>query len=538
MPSPSFLKTRLWPARPKRPERCLVRPERRGSTALIVVFVFFAFAALGLGMVSLTQTYLKLSAYKKNALVLGYTAENGVKQGLARVSASLARARGPVLLSPERMDSLKLDALAGGGGAAEEAMGLTFPDRLEETSGDQIWAGATRCSLERFTDSGSYFIAEYRLVIESEGRLKNFAPAKAAALDLAMKTAAGRIPLAFFPFLMSGTAGNGRMADLMASKKLEFLPSRLKDLAPRALVTARSLIPQDPASMLAEAAKIKFLRPGELNRAELRRALGLDMIDEPVPDGVYLMRSDSVPAGIFVQGDLDRLLLAIDDGWQHLDFQAGDSSWRLKFSPAAGRLEFRGPEVALSADRVPLGMILVNGAIGALSAAEIGPDGNLTPVADREIPCLLGGVSLTIVSADEVTIGSHLLHEGVRWMDDVPYLKEQQSQLVIYASGRDLIDGTERVGRILIGADAPPDLKIQASLTAAERFVVEGETKTVIVSGGLQTADLVLGDGRLRIAPDERITGNRLAPAPGPTAAEPVLLILSVRPLTWTERQP
>jgi hypothetical protein len=183
-------------------------------------------------------------------------------------------------------------------------------------------------------------------------------------------------------------------------------------------------------------------------------------------------------------------------------------------------------------------MILVNGEIASLSAAEVGAGDVLTPAGEEEIPCILDGVSLTIVSAAAVTIGSHLLHEGVKWMKDVPYLKDRTSQLVVYAGGRDLIDGSGRDGRIIIGPGAPEEAKIQASLTAADGFVVEGGSKSVVLSGGLQTSALSLGENRLKIAPDERLTADALPPAPGPAAAEPVLFILSIRPLAWTERQP
>ena len=216
----------------------------------------------------------------------------------------------------------------------------------------------------------------------------------------------------------------------------------------------------------------------------------------------------------------------------------GGSAWRLKFSPSAGRMEFCGPEGLTSMDRVPLGMILVNGAIASLSAAEWDAGDELIPSPDQEIPCVLDGVSLTIVSAASVTIGSDLLHEGVKWVKDVPYLKDRSSQLIVYAGGRDLVDGSGRDGRIIIGSDAPAEIKIQASLTAADGFAVEGESKSVVVSGGLQTSALSLGENRLKIAPDERLTADALAPAPGPSAAEPVLFILSMRPLTWTERHP
>ncbi len=534
----SFPRTRPWPAPSESRERRSAAGDQAGSVALIVVFVFFLFAVLGLGTIVLTQTYLKLSAYKKNALLLSYSAENGVKRALARLYVFMDHAPNPRPLEADRLEAMKADARAGGIETAEDAMGLTFPDQIEETSGDQAWTGTARCTMDRFTDATSYFLADYHIAIEAEGRLRNFSPGGSAALDLALKTVAGRIPLSFFPFLLTGMAGNGTVTDLVAAKKLQLLPSRFKDFAPRALVTERPLIPQDPSSLLAEAAKVGFLRPGELNRAELRRALGLEEIDAAIPDGVYLIQSGAGPGGIFVQGDLDQLLLAIADGWQYEEFQAGESVWRLKFSPAAGRMEFSGPNGPVTADRVPLGMIIVNGRIASLSAAQTDPEGRLTPAPDQEISCVLDGVSLTIVAAAEVSIGSHLLHEGVKWMKDVPYLKDKPSQLVIYAAGRDLIDGSARDGRIIIGPGAPAETWIQASLTAAGGFAVDGDSKTVIVSGGLQTSALSLGGNRLKIAPDERLTAGALGPAPGPAAAEPVLLILSVRPLRWTERRP
>ena len=527
-----------WPAPPDGRERTSAAGERPGSIALIVVFVFVLFAALGLGTLDMTRTYLKLSAYKKNALLLSYTAENGVKQGLGRLYESMERTAYPLPLAADRWEAIKADGRAGGNETAEEAMGRSFPDRVEETSGVQSWTGTARCTMDRFAEATSYFLAEYRIAVEAEGRLKDVLPVRSAALDLALKTAAGRIPLSFFPFLLVGPSGNGTLTDLVAGKKLQLLPSRFKDFAPRALVTSRPLIPQDPSSLLAAAANVGFLRPGELNRAELRRALGLEMVDETIPDGVYLIQNEAGPGGIFVQGDLDRLLLAIGEGWQYMEFQAGGSAWRLKFSPAARRMEFSGPNIQQEAERVPSGLILVNGAIACLSAAQVETGDILTPAPDQETPCILDGVSLTVVSADKVTIGSHLLHEGVKWMKDVPYLKDKQSQLVVYAGGRDLIDGSVRDGRIIIGQGAPSEIKIQASLTAKDGFFVDGDSKTVIVSGGIQTSALSLGGNLLKIAPDERLTADALPPAPGPAAAEPVLLILSVRPVSWTERGP
>jgi hypothetical protein len=39
---------------------------------LVSVFLFIAFSTLGLGMIYMSQVYLKMSAFKKNSLVLDY----------------------------------------------------------------------------------------------------------------------------------------------------------------------------------------------------------------------------------------------------------------------------------------------------------------------------------------------------------------------------------------------------------------------------------------------------------------------------------
>ena len=530
-----FSRTWPWPGRRARLDRKSAFPRRPGSMALITVFLFFLFTTLGLGLHFLSQAYLKLSAFKKNTLLLETTAENGVKAALGRMLRSLAAGPGPWAISEDYVEDLLSETTSGGVLAAEAAMSTSFPFQVEETAGDQTWRGTTRCSLDRFTDFNSHFLAEYRLVIDGEGRLAGRRPVKAAGLDLGLSLLAGRIPLAYFPFLLSGTAGNGGIADLIETRKLTIAPPRGKDMAPRGLITPRPLIPPDPAPLLAEALKIQLLEPGRLNRAQLRRGLGLPFIDEPIPDGVYLIRNDSGPGGIFVQGDLDRILLAVDGGRQIMEFQSGESVWRLEYYPAAGPAVFHTPTGTETEEHSPAGIVLVNGAVRSLCAAAVVASQQLLPQPEAEIPCLLDGATLTLVSSEEIVIDSNLFHEGVRFAEGIPYLKDKQSQLIVYAGRRDFIDGTETSGRILIGPDAPANVRIQASLTAAGSFEVGGPQKTVIIAGGLQTERLDLHSSRLTIAADERITGNILKPASGPSAAESELVILGLRPLIWRE---
>ncbi|MCX6560738.1 MAG: hypothetical protein NTZ26_09490 [Candidatus Aminicenantes bacterium] len=506
---------------------------RNGSLSLTVIFLFFLFSGLGLGLVMLSDEFGRMAVSRRDALRLECAAENGVKDALAGMTATTTTIAASV--SNERLESLRANAAAGGILAAEEAMRITFPFLTEGASGSLAWSATAACGLNRWRDEGAYGRAEYLVAIDARGRLAGWRPEATAGLDLSLDILSGRPPLAYLPFLLAGTEANETAALLLAEGRIQFAAGGRRRLSPHGLVSPRPLIPGDASPLLAEAMKIGMLEPGGIRLALLRQALGLPPVNEPVPDGVYLIRNDSGPGGVFVQGDLDRLLLAIEGGRQIIGFESPAGAWKLAFTPGLGPTEFLTPEGLRQDDHPPLGIVFVNGAVGSLSAATVDSSGALVAAEEAGIPCLRDGQSLTIVSTDELVIDSDLLHEGVRWADTIPYLKDRQSQLVVYAGSRDVLDGTDTRGAIRIGADAPSEVRIQASLAAAGSLAVEGAAKKVVVSGGLQAASLRLGDNRLTIAPDERIADGRMTPCCGPLAAEPVLLVLGLRPQAWRE---
>jgi hypothetical protein len=154
---------------------------------------------------------------------------------------------------------------------------------------------------------------------------------------------------------------------------------------------------------------------------------------------------------------------------------------------------------------------------------------------DGETPAVLGGVDLTIVSSDKVTITSHLVLEGVRWQDGIPYAKGSEAQLVIYAAGRDIVSGEATGGGIAVAEGAPSDLKIQASLTAASGgFSIEGAGKAVELLGALQT-DAYDGNGNtLSIVRDDRAAAGEF-PANAPLTTAPQISFYSLKVLSWQE---
>jgi hypothetical protein len=503
--------------------------------ALISVFFFFLFTTLGLGLIYLSQVYLKLSAFKKNSVIMEYASENGIKLGFSHVAELISQAASPTVITEPHWGELRENARAGGLRTLEEALGSNLPIEIEETGEDQTWHALIHFSRDTFSDRGGYFLADFKGTIDSEGSLINFTQKKKSGLDVSLKVAAGHVPLAYFPFLLAGVSDPGRIADLKEKQKIVFMAPAQNQIFPQMNYSADQLISPDVTALLGETLKIKILSPQNLTRAELRTALGLDMVNEPVPDGVYLVRNNTGLGGIYVQGDLDALLLAVESDFQVVSFSSKTGTWVLKYSPAQSKTQFRTPGEFYSWDRIPLSILMVNGKIDSLGAGIVEADGDVVPSPEIETPCILQGLSLTIVSADQITLTSDLIHQGVKWMNGIPYLKDSQSQLIVFANGRDFFDAVDKAGKIVISPNAPQNVKIQASLTARDAFDIPGKQKTVFITGGLQTSNLALNENILKIAPDERLLKNSLLPKNSPETSLPLLFILSLRATNWKE---
>ena len=507
----------------------------RGSMTLISVFIFFVFSTLGLGLIYLTQAYLKMSANKKNIVAMDFSSENGVKQGYGRLAEIISAGFSPAILSEDSYQELREDARVGGLRAVEEALGINFPMETRETWGGQAWSYSARLSQSQFIEDESYFLTDNLGKIESEGCMKNANWKRRSSCEISLKNLAGYIPLAYFPFLITQNLDSSRVLDLQQSRNLVFLPLPTNQVFPQISASGLPLIPDDPGPLLNKALNIKLFSPEKLSTAELRAALGLEPANIPVPDGVYLIKNDLGLGGVYVHGDVDEMVLAVESGFQVISFHLNEETWVLKFSPEQSRTQFFSPEGNLSYDLVPLGIIMVNGKINSLGGGLLDSLGQAVLVRDQEIPSILRGISLTIVSSDRATLSSSLIHQGLKWQNGIPYVKDQTSQLVVYSTGTDFWSAEDREGKIIIDANAPQDVKIQATITARDGFFIEGDRKTALLIGGLQTLDLKTNDNVLKIAPDERLLAHSLKPQNSPVTSVPLLFILGLKAVQWNE---
>jgi hypothetical protein len=510
------------PRCPSSADRCAAGRDG-GSISVLAVFLYLLFSIIGLGLITVSQIHIKFSGWKKDLALLGFAAESGIKQGVEALAARFAAAASPEVLAEEVYLALKADAEAGGTAVIERLAGAA--GSLAAKGGDEglSWEYGTRFAGGRSTAVDGFFISDNRGCVDATGTLAHRLPRKTASLEFSLRAAAGRVPLFLFPFLIAADADPEKEALLRNDPNLAFAGGSKNDLRPSVTFAGASILPSDPEPLLKKALQIKLFSPDRLTRAEVRLALGLEMVDEPIPEGVYLVRNTNGLGGIYVQGDLRRIILAIENGWQDVFFTQGENAWCLKFQPVPGKTVFRSPAGTEEFDRAPLGIIMIAGQVESLGGGTVDPAGVPTLQTGDPVPSILGGVSLTIVSTDEIEISSHLVQEGVRWTDSIPYLKDSTSQLSVWAGGNLTLNSAAR------------ELHVQASLTSGKKIALADSGKSIILAGGLQAAAFETGPNRMTIVPDDRALSPERISGDVPRTAVPLLLVLSFRPLQWNE---
>ena len=502
---------------------------------MTVLLLMVVFSGLCLAMLQASGIHLKVNGFRRFSTLLDCASENGLKRGLGDLSSWL---EAEALLAPvpeERVEAVRADPREEFAGLLGAAFGSAFPRVLEETFDGMTWESRAECGFGSLEDMGGYLRISAALRIESSGGLLEVRPRRRSALEGSIGFLAGRLPLAAIPLYIRGEMTDGERSAFCGENGISLPRKAGQPVGAGLAASSGGVLPVDAGALAAKALSIGVFRPGDLPPARLREALGLEISADPVPNGVYLIRNDLGLGGVFVQGDLDEVVLAIRGDAQVAVFRAEDSEWRLEWSPARSRTEFVTPEGSASYDLVPLPILFVNGAIAALGGGVVGMDGQVEMTFDGETPAVLDGVDLTIVSADRVTIASHLILEGVRWQDGVPYSRNSEAQLVIYAAGQDVASGETTAGGIGIGANAPDGLKVQASLTAASGgFRIDGAGKSVEVLGALH-ADSYAGNGnRLVLYRDDRAAAGDL-PGNAPLTSEPQLAVFALKVLSWEE---
>jgi len=124
----------------------------------------------------------------------------------------------------------------------------------------------------------------------------------------------------------------------------------------------------------------------------------------------------------------------------------------------------------------------------------------------------------------------------VKWQEGVPYIKDSNSQLAVFSTGKSFWDESPVEGGITIDEDAPSGIKIHASLTASgEGFSIEGGGKEVDILGSIQAANINSENNTLKVFFDDRALEESSSFSNAPLTAKPVLFVSFFRVEEWKE---
>ena len=495
----------------------------KGSITLISAFMLIVFSTLGMSMLYFSQIHIKLTGYKKNSMILEYTSENGIKQGVVKLAELIEQSSSPVIILEEEAADYLTDTKNNGPELINKLFGCKMPIFLTETWENLKWDTNIRFPLTSIQEQDSYFSAAYRTEVISEGMLINFGQKKESVLKAKLEIAAGNLPLSFLPFHIEKIPSYKGTEDFLRENNISISPSSQSPFSPDPVSSGEGIIPKNTDRLMNKAFKIKMFYPQKLSNAQIRNALGLEICDDPVPEGVYLIQDDVGLGGIYVQGDIIEFVLAIEEESQVISFQMEEGCWVLKYDPARTMTWFTTPTETSFYELKPLGIIIVEGDIQSLGGGIIDSSGEAKLVKDQEIPCILNGVDLTIISSNEITLSSHLLHEGVKWEEGIPYAKNSTTQLNIFSSSG-----------IKIHEDSPDKIKLQASLTAVKNgFSIDGEDKDVSLLGNLHMPKYESHGNSLSLFPDRRQLQQGELLQNTPVTANPVITLLSFKIIEW-----
>ncbi|MBP6909297.1 MAG: hypothetical protein KBC18_02595 [Candidatus Saccharicenans sp.] len=466
-----------------------------GSAMMVCILVMAIFTSLGLGWLISSQIFLQVEGSRKlNRLAL-YAAENGLKASLESMSDHLQSSFSGQEITEEDFQSLRSRLLSG------ENL-LTGSDlneivEAEESYDDfsqmtwQVSASVEKTGLEDFEQ---YLKSTCGLIIDSTGRVQDFGGKRSEEVIASLTFYAGHLPLDRLSAAIEagGLPEEGR-------DQINIIPSNPGSLEnDQPLTLSQGTIPDNALPLVSRG--LKILKPDALPRWLLRQALGLPAEDEPVPDGVYLIRDDLGPGGVFVEGDLSQLLLGIETDWQIIQFQQEEKTWQIKFNPGSQKINFITPDGQIDENGLLIPLIMINGQVENLACGQPGSDGLLVLSAAEEALSILSGCHLTIVSAGRINITTSLKAQGLEWKEGIPYLRQPDSPLTIWSTGKNFETEEQLDGGINLLSPGNDPMTIAGNLVAGgEGLKIDSGSVKVQIAGSLAATRINPGESQLTV---------------------------------------
>ncbi len=509
----------------------------RGIITLLAVFLGIIFTVIGLSILRISQIHMQLAANKKNSELLDHAAENGLKSGFIKLLELIEAVPAPITLTDQNYALLVSDLQNQGIEAVNTLFAQNTPHLLKGSTPKQSWQSNIRISPFAWASFEQYFTAKYQMEIQTTAGIQISNTQRNAALVATLDLRIGRLPLPLFPILVGQNMNTSDAQKFLATNQISFANAEQNSLVPTQVLTGDKLLADDAIELFEKALRIDIFRPQDLAPDRLRQAIGLEPSPDSIPDGVYLIQDNLGLGGVYVQGGLTQLVLAIEADYQVVAFWQREKRWILKYDPIASFTRFVTPTEDQFFDLIPRGIIIIDGEVESLSAGIISEEGEPIPITDEELPCIRHGIDLTIVSSDRITLNSHIIHQGVKWQDGIPYAKDSSSQLHLLATGNNMMGNDSGKGEIVISSEAPKELKLHGSITGMEKGItIEGQNRTIDLLGSLHFPEYESNDNSLRVHLDTRLLRDESLIHNAPHTRNPILIHGGYRATSWTTR--
>ncbi|MEW6455285.1 MAG: hypothetical protein AB1410_01045 [Acidobacteriota bacterium] len=437
--------------------------ERGSINILILLFILFFSSII---LISLFSSFLlfKATSLKKSSTILNFLSEAGMKYTLDKFIQNLEKINLHELNDQAEIDDPVI--------LLEGILGEKFPNH-----NSQAWReGRWDCSQELKTKNKerneifNQYTIEFKSISKSSWKNLSFnAQWETKGFFILFD---GKIPLSFLPF-----------STLKDTKNLHQNYENISIRAPQKILTEKfyfeeKFIPEDASFQLLNCLKIKKINsPESIDYRTIRKILGMEEIDAPPEEGVYLIENQDGMGGIFCEGDLDSIILAIDESFQVIGFFQKDKIWVLKYSKKENKTIFSEPATRAELNGVPEEIIIINGKVNALGGGTINPQGIPVFYQDEPIESLTQDSNITIAASDKITIKSDITGKGLRWEKDFPFYDKSKGILGIFVSGRDFFNFEKKEGIIKI-ENEKGKTTVDANLIS-EKIIFENETKLI-----------------------------------------------------------
>lgn len=532
------MKSGFFPRMPSLPGKIYLKTHldssRRGTLSLLPIFLIFLF--LGISLLMLTQIHLRLGGARRHLALANLSAENGLKMGYLFLWEKAKESSWPLPIS--NSDWPELEAQLDEKFCLwllSRLLNLDFPFFLDSGWENMSWKTIFSSGQTKIDFLAGHIQAKISIQLRAQGRM--LSPAYSSYSQLLVETSliAGYLPLTFFPLLVEKKMAPEEQSNYLQTKRVELSLDKKTLPAVKPYFSQGEIISKNILPFLERGLKIKLFEPDGINPFILRKALGLEECREPVPEGVYLIKDDLGLGGVFVQGNLDKLVLTIEDGYQVISLEQEDKNWELRYHPPSNQTIWTTPEKSFVYDSLPNGILLINGNISSLE----GKDYEEIVLTTEDLPAsLLPGIKLCLVASGNININSSLFPPSLEILPGIPYLQKKQSQLIIFSAGRDLITGEESDGSIIINPGQRKEMIIEANLTAAGKGIkIEGTGKRITIKGGLQTKDIENPGSILKIIAPSELYYFSKTEDPVPLTEKPLAVLMSFKPLEWRDNE-